>query len=271
MPELPEVETIKNQIEEFVPFTVKKIFKSEHAGKILIIKDFSPVNREVVKISRHGKVLDFVLKNGEHIVSRLGMSGGWRKYDTSPKEKHAHITLKIQSGKKIVFLAYVDPRRFGKIYFFSSDSALLYFKKLGVDVSSNLFTPEYLLNICKKHGKRSIKVLLLEQKYFAGIGNYIASEICALSKILPTRKAVSISLSDAKKMCEATKKIISRNIKSQGMSFKGGYFDVSGSKGDALNNLVVFYQETCGMCKKTKVEKIILGGRGTYYCPRCQK
>ena len=69
----------------------------------------------------------------------------------------------------------------------------------------------------------------------------------------------------------ATKSVLEGSIKSNGMTFSGGYADTKGEKGEGVQNLVVFYQKVCGLCKTNTIKKIVLAQRGTYYCPHCQK
>ena len=215
--------------------------------------------------------MDFCLDRNFHIISQLGMSGSWRISSKKIFEKHTHLNMKAKHNGKTFFLAYVDPRRFGKMRFFNEKNAGEFFDKLGVDVSSKDFSADYIYSTFQVHPKKIIKSFLLEQKYFAGIGNYMASEILALSRILPTRECKTISKEEACKIKKSTKKVIEGSLKKQGLTFSGGYVDAHGEKGKALQNLVVFHQKICGMCKKADVIKTIIGGRGTFFCPKCQK
>jgi len=80
-----------------------------------------------------------------------------------------------------------------------------------------------------------------------------------------------VTKAEALKIRDAVHSVIYQGIKLKGNTFSGGYSDTTGSKGEGLQNLVVFYQEICGLCQTSKVKKIVLAGRGTYYCPACQK
>ena len=123
----------------------------------------------------------------------------------------------------------------------------------------------------KKFPNRQLKPFLLDQKYFAGSGNYIACEICAQAGIRPTRKCAKITKAEALKIKKATDSVINSSIENKGQSFSGGYRDATGEVDQGVQNLVVFYQKICGLCKKTEVKKIELKGRGTYFCPSCQR
>lgn len=115
-----------------------------------------------------------------------------------------------------------------------------------------------------------LKVHLLDQKLFAGSGNYIASEICARAKILPTRLNKDIKKSEFPKILKAIHTVLDGSLTSGGTTFQS-YRDSTGEKGKGVEHLVVYNQKICQMCKKTPVKKIILAQRGTYYCPNCQK
>jgi formamidopyrimidine-DNA glycosylase len=102
------------------------------------------------------------------------------------------------------------------------------------------------------------------------VGNYLACEICAHAGIHPLRLCKDLNENDFKKILSGIKLSLSKSLKNGGATFHGGYQDAHGDKGEGLKTLVVFYQKVCGLCKKMKVEKIYLDGRGTYFCPVCQ-
>ena len=193
MPELPEVETIKNQLNEKVENAkILEITYSDVIGSI-IKKDFPSLNgKTITRFDRYSKVLLIHLDNTHVIQSGLGMSGSWRLWNQIEDIPHTHMTIKCEVNKKIVYLAYVDPRRFGKMYFFTNDEWSEKKKSMGVDVSSDEFTLDYLEYCLKKYPARQLKPYLLDQKFFGGIGNYIASEICARAGIRPQRRCKKI-------------------------------------------------------------------------------
>ena len=274
MPELPEVETIKNQLSTKLPLYIKKVSYSPVVSSILKDKDknFSPKGKTLVEIRRNGKMLDFVLDDKFHILSHLGMSGSWRMGSEKITVKHTHIQLEgtSEDGSPL-FFAYVDPRRFGNMYFYKEEKALEYQSKLGMDISSEDFTAQYIYEVLKKYPNRQLKPFLLDQKYFAGCGNYIACEICARAGIRPTRRSGKITKGESKRIKDATVSVLEGQIQRNGLTFSGGYSDAFGDKGEGVRDLVVFHQKTCGLCGKEDVKKIVLAQRGTYYCPHCQK
>jgi formamidopyrimidine-DNA glycosylase len=212
-------------------------------------------------------MLDFLFDDGSHLLSHLGMTGTWLVGEKINSTKHTHLTLQSSN----ITLAYDDPRRFGHMYYYSEEEAAKKLAELGMDLADPEFDLEYLSNAIKRYPERALKVTLLDQKMFAGSGNYIANEICARAGIRPTRKCKAVKKDEFPKILKAIKAVLAPALASGGTTFQGGYRDSSGEKGMGLQHLVVFYQKICQMCKKTKVKKIILAQRGTYYCPHCQK
>lgn len=271
MPELPEVETIKNQIQKKLPIKISKVEKSQVSNSIIKQIDYPLKNLKIEKIKRIGKVLEFSFNDEQYLISGLGMSGSWRVSKEKINEKHTHIQFSGTNKNGKIYLGYIDPRRFGKSYFLTKSNKLKWLERLGADVSTKEFNLNYLLNLKKTKPEKIIKSFLLDQKYFAGVGNYMASEFCAHAGILPTRKMKSLSTNDLKKLLNAVEIVLKGSIEYGGTTFSGGYQDANGDKGEGVKNLRVFYQEYCQNCKVTKVKKITLAQRGTYFCPKCQK
>ena len=272
MPELPEVETIRRQLSCEVPFRIKKIEYSDKALSIVKERHFKLEGKGILKIVRHGKVLNFCLEGNNHVISHLGMSGSWRLSAEKVLEKHTHVQWEgVRPNGERIYFAYVDPRRFGRIFYFDRTRLQTYSARWGVDVSSAEFQGDYIRSVFKWHPDRKLKELLLDQKYFAGIGNYLACEICAHAGLRPTRRVKTITRRDCQKIRDAVELVIGGQIQHKGLTFQGGYTDARGERGEGLSHLVVFHQKICGLCQKTPVKKIILTQRGTFYCPRCQR
>ncbi len=270
MPELPEVETIKNQIIPHLPFKVKKVILSNVSDSIVKDKDFPLKNFTVEKVERQGKVMRFFLDGDKRIISGLGMSGSWRISHLPITEKHTHVQLCGENEEGDFFLGYIDPRRFGNMHFFNKENEAKWLTRLGVDVSKSEFNLDYLLNLKKQKPNKVIKPFLLEQNFFAGVGNYMASEMCARAGFRPTRQMKTLKRLDLERLIEATKVVLDQTISTGGTTFSGGYQDANGKRGEGVKNLVVFHQEVCGLCGKSDIKKIVLAGRGTYYCKHCQ-
>jgi formamidopyrimidine-DNA glycosylase len=267
MPELPEVETIRSQLSHYLPFKIFSLASTPGLKQNILHTELDLVNKTIISIKRKGKMLDFIFDDGSHLLSHLGMTGTWLIGAEIKSGKHTHLTLK---GKEYT-LAYDDPRRFGHMYYYSAIEAEKKLNELGMDLADPEFDLAYLTQAIKRYPERALKVTLLDQKLFAGSGNYIANEICARAGIRPTRKCKAVKKDEFPKILKAIKKVLAPAIASGGTTFQGGYRDSTGEKGQGVQHLVVFYQKICQMCKKTPVKKIILAQRGTYYCPKCQK
>jgi formamidopyrimidine-DNA glycosylase len=274
MPELPEVETIRRQLLKYLPMKIEKTSHSKEAVKDLLHTPFKPkLPLTLETIERRGKMLIFKFDQDLVMLSHLGMTGTWRISDSELSDvKHQHLKLiGVDKNNSPLHLTYVDPRRFGHLYLFKNADAQRKIDELGIDLASPDFTLEYMSECLRRYPERALKVTLLDQSLFAGSGNYIANEICALAGILPTRQCKNIKKNEFKKIHNATLNVITNAITSQGVTFQGGYQDAFGDKGAGVSNLVVFYQKICQMCLKTPIVKINLAQRGTYYCPKCQK
>lgn len=292
MPELPEVETIKSQLHAILPFKISSAFFAPLAQRIIKQKDFDPTEFTIINIRRQAKWLIFELHPFGYILSHLGMSGSWRMSSQRLHEKHGHIEFideqQISSPRKnfhsslheknlssYPVLTYVDPRRFGHFYLLNNDNFKIKESTFPIDVTSQDFDEDHIAELFFRYPQKMIKPFLLDQKSFPGVGNYMASEICARAGILPTRFTGDLEAHDINKIKEALDTVITGAINTRGTTFSGGYRDAQGSKGEGVKHLVVFYQKYCQIClthnRHSSVTKLILGGRGTYYCSHCQK
>ena len=275
MPELPEVETIKQQLTPILPFKIEAAVFSPLTKRMVKQMDFDPTGFTIIKIRRHAKWLIFDLHPHGHLLSHLGMSGSWQMSHNPLAEKHGHIEFIDKSKSEFGVLTYIDPRRFGHFYALSNENFAEKVKELPEDVSSPDFDESRIALELFRYPQRPIKPHLLDQKAFPGVGNYMASEICARAGILPDRLAGDITPEEITKMKSAIDVVISGAVETKGTTFSGGYRDANGSKGEGVKHLVVFYQHHCQMClekgKVTKVIKTTMAGRGTYHCPVCQR
>ncbi|MBN2526790.1 MAG: Fpg/Nei family DNA glycosylase [Deltaproteobacteria bacterium] len=271
MPELPEVETIRQQLLPCLPAKIKQTRYSRVVGSILKTKMFSPTGKTIATISRKGKLLDFIFADGTHMISGLGMSGGWRYSFLPITAKHTHIQFTCENANGQIYLAYVDPRRFGNCHLLDGQNAERQLARLGVDVSTKEFNVDYVAALCNRFPNREIKPFLLDQACFAGVGNYMACEVLAHSRIHPERMSHTLCAKEYRQLVRAMQLVVGGSLKKRGLTFSGGYTDAKGEKGAALNNLVVFHQKICGLCQTTEVTRILQKGRTTWYCPHCQK
>jgi formamidopyrimidine-DNA glycosylase len=263
MPELPEVETIRREI---LPFVKGKTFSGLEIIDHRNIKGISPKQLEkklsrkkILGIERRAKYLVFPLSPGGYLVVHLGMTG---RLLFAP-DGYVKIVFKFSDGKKLYFS---DARLFGKVRYFDEDPKL----ELGPEPFSKEFTPARLKEMLAKK-KIAVKVALLDQKMLSGVGNIYANEALFRAGIDPRRKTNSLADSEIKKLHAAILAVLSEAIKLRGTS-DSWYVDASGKKGGFQERLKVYGRkgEPCYKCR-SKVVRISLGQRGTFYCPRCQK
>lgn len=273
MPELPEVETIKSQLQPILPFRIDEVYYSDRTSRLIKTRDFNLQGLTITKIYRRAKWLLMDLDNGGHLVSHLGMSGSWQMSKERLQEHHGHIEFIDHRNQNV--LTYIDPRRFGHFYIANKETFEKKLSEIPLDVGDASFDESKIAEQFFRYPQRPLKPLLLDQKAFPGVGNYMASEICARSGIIPTRPAGEITADEIAKIKKAIEIVISGAVETKGTTFSGGYRDATGSRGEGVKHLVVFYQEYCQMCaeknRETKVIKTIMNGRGTYHCPICQR
>lgn len=279
MPELPEVETIKNAVE-----------KAVNGGRILSATVRQPKLREtvpadfserisgarIVGLKRIAKYMVMNLDNGLSIIWHFGMSGKIKTEPAVPEilDKHDHIIISTDKGAII----YNDPRRFGLVTLCESENLKKHhcFKRIGLDPWDENLTAEYLLAKFKNR-KTAIKISLLDQEIICGIGNIYASEILYKARILPQRASESVSKREAEKIISYTREILSESIKAGGSTIHD-YKRPDGDIGYFQQKHCV-YNKTgqrcpdcrCNIEKSGGIQKDVQGGRSTFYCPILQK
>ncbi|OYT41025.1 DNA-formamidopyrimidine glycosylase [Candidatus Pacearchaeota archaeon ex4484_26] len=268
MPELPEVETIKRELErEIKGRTIIKV-KNLDAK---VSKD-SPISLEKVKgrireIKRRAKLL-LIFVDSLVLVIHLKLTGQLLYQKKLQKDKSTRIVFYLNRG----FLVFNDPRRFGFIKVFTEKQLKDYLQKVdyGIEPLSKKFTLDAFKKIIDNR-ETKIKQLLMDQSKIAGIGNVYSVESLFESRILPTRTAKSLNEKEITTLYKALRKILIKAIKYKGASVDT-YLDLYGKKGKMVPFLKVYGREgkPCFRCKG-KIKRIMLGGRGTYFCPSCQK
>ena len=269
MPELPEVETVKKALLKEVKN--KKIISASIYWDNIIscpsIKEFQKQikNQNINDILRKGKWLIFELDD-YYLLSHLRMEGKYIIRKTNdPKEKHQHVLFHLSDGTD---LRYNDTRKFGKMYLLNKKTAFNEkpLSSLGLEPWDKKLTPEYLKN---KFHKKPIKTELLDQTIITGIGNIYADEILFLSKINPKTIATNLSAKDYQNIIKYTKEVLEKAIEFGGTTVKS-YESSEGVHGNFQSHLLVHTKKECPICHN-KITKITVGGRGTYYCEKCQK
>ncbi|MFA5361696.1 MAG: bifunctional DNA-formamidopyrimidine glycosylase/DNA-(apurinic or apyrimidinic site) lyase [Candidatus Omnitrophota bacterium] len=266
MPELPEVETIKRDLKKAV---VGKRIAEVCVYNPAVIR-FPSVDKfkkglvglEITDILRKGKVLILELSNGKALVIHLKMTG---QLVYPGSGRGSRLSFRFADGR---IMDFSDQRLFAEVRLLDDWRSLRFIQQLGPEPFD--LTPE---DFKEKLGTKrtKIKPLLMEQDFIAGIGNLYAAESLFRAGIHPARPACSLSGEEKEKLLLAIKDILKEAVKHGGSSVDT-YVRLSGRKGSFKSRHKVYGREgeRC-FCCKTPVKRISLGGRGTYFCPRCQR
>ncbi len=287
MPELPEVEIVKQSLSQKIKQKkIKKVIIKNRNLRFKITPDFERLlkNKIIKKVSRFSKYLILNLYGGSFCLIHLGMSGtihlikkddlgkftntSFYSFPKLPK-KHNHVEIQFEDLKII----YNDPRRFGFFKFLSNKQALVEkFSRLGPEPFSQNFDLKYLLNYFLNK-KKDIKSFLLDQNFVSGIGNIYANEILFLSRINPKKIAMKLSKEECKKIIFFSKKVLNNAIKKGGSTIRD-FKNTSGLSGNFQREFKVYQRENLNCLKKKcngKIKKIFISNRSTFFCNICQK
>ena len=279
MPELPEVETIKEALKKSISNAkIESITIRNRKFREEVPSDFERivVDTTITKIYRNAKYLVLELSNNYSIIWHLGMSGKVKIQETLPSEieKHDHITIKTDKG----YITYNDARRFGLMTHCESDKINKHhlFANIGIDPFSSDLTAYYLATKLKNK-KNPIKLSLLDQSIINGIGNIYASEALYDANISPLRESNTLTLNELDMLILSVRKILEKAIKAGGSTLKD-YRKPDGSMGYFQNSHCVYDKEghrcpncTCDINKTKGIKRIVQGGRSTFYCETKQK
>lgn len=272
MPELPEVETVRRQLSqhivgmkiEDVVISYEKMIKPDLVTFTNYVKGAT-----FLEPTRIGKYLFLHLDNGKTIISHLRMEGKYAYGAIGmPYTKHCHVRF-IGSDSE---LHYNDTRKFGTMELVDTEKHLQVksIAKLGPEPFFEKCTAAYLHGQLKRR-HAPIKSVLLDQSVMTGIGNIYADEILFATKLHPETKANTISKQKAGQIITEARRILTNGIKAGGASIRT-YQSLNTIDGMFQLELAVHMQKDkpCLVCQ-TPIMKIKVGGRGTYFCPRCQK
>ena len=269
MPELPEVETSVQAIQEFAGQNIESIkINNPNLRWKLDSLAFSKIKKQRVKtIYRRAKYILFKLEKNIVLI-HLGMTGTLRIAEKSSNfyKKHDHIEFIFLKNK----LIFNDPRRFGSMHIISDPNKHFLLKELGVEPLSKEFNEEYLFHRIKK-SLSPIKTALMNQKHVVGIGNIYASEILFDAKIRPTRKSRTLTKKEMARITTSSKKILKEAIKAGGTTLQD-FYQPNGNKGYFKLDLAVYDRanQKCKKCKKETIKRIVQSQRATFYCRECQ-
>jgi formamidopyrimidine-DNA glycosylase len=266
MPELPEVETIKRDLEKLV--LGKKIIEVRVHNPMIIrepgVSGFKKglCGAAIKRVLRRAKLLIFELSNGKALTAHLKMTG---QFVYPGGKANSRVAFHLSDGK---ILDFNDQRLFAELRLLSDWHSLKFVQSLGPE-PEDLSLQKFKEMLSGK--KTKIKPLLMDQTFISGIGNLYASEILFHAKINPERPANKLNEKEKELLFKAINDILNAAIRHAGSSIDD-YVRVSGEKGGYVKYHKVYgrAEKPCLICK-TIIKKIAQGGRGTYFCPRCQK
>ncbi len=273
MPELPEVETVRRQLE---PVLVGRRFESVQIDDPRLVRPFEPVavaaeleGERVAELDRRGKYLIFRFESGRVLLVHLRMTGSFRhrRNGVGEDDPHRRAVVRLDDGSDV---AYRDVRRFGTWLLVEPEEVEPYLAdRLGEEPLVAGFTPARLAR--RLAGRRApIKAALLDQRTLAGLGNIYVDEALWRARIHPKRPARELDRNDVRRLHGAIRRVLQTAIERRGSTLRD-YSTPRGRRGSMQRAFKVYGRtnEPCGRCG-TPIEKTRAGGRGTWYCPHCQ-
>ena len=286
MPELPEVEVTRRTLLKFIENKVIKNIKINNPNlRFKIPANFKKnvTGQKIIRVLRRSKYILIYLKNDYVMIAHLGMSGKFiiknnyskdflktNYYSNEFSSKHNHLEFFFSNNLKVI---YNDPRRFG---FFLLDkisklNVNKFLSKLGPEPLGKDLKKDYLI-LKTKATQRTIKTLLMDQRFISGIGNIYANEILFLAKIKPNKISSKLSLVDIGRLHPSIGKVLKRALKLGGSSIKDFKSSV-GEKGRFQNEFKVYDREDL-KCLRTGcsglIARVVSQGRASFFCNECQ-
>ena len=273
MPELPEVETVRRQLE---PVLVGRRFESVEIDDPRLVRPFEPVavaaeleGERVAEVDRRGKYLIFRFESGRVLLVHLRMTGSFRhrRNGVGEDDPHRRAVVRLDDGSDV---AYRDVRRFGTWLLVEPEELEPYLAaRLGEEPLLAGFTARRLAR--RLAGRRApIKAALLDQRTLAGLGNIYVDEALWRARIHPKRPARDLDANDVRRLHGAIRRVLQTAIERRGSTLRD-YSTPRGRRGSMQREFKVYgrMNEACERCG-TPIEKTRAGGRGTWYCPHCQ-
>jgi formamidopyrimidine-DNA glycosylase len=274
MPELPEVETIRQKLE---PRLVGRRFDRVEIGDPRLVRPFEPdavaaelEGERVSALERRGKYLIVRFESGRALLIHLRMTGSLRHAvnGTLVEDPHRRAVVKLDDGSDV---AYRDVRRFGTWQLLEAGELEPYLDdRLGVEPLERTFTARRLAQ--RVEGRRApIKAALLDQRTVAGLGNIYVDEALWRAQVHPLRPAGTLEADELARLTRSIKDALKTGVKQQGASLRD-YSTPDGGRGRMQDRFRVYGRDgrPCPRCG-TPIDKIRTAGRGTWYCPNCQR
>lgn len=279
MPELPEAETVARALDRAVKkrkITKVAIFAPKLRTPLGPLCAAKLEGRAIVGCRRRARYVVADLDDGRTLVFHFGMSGTVRvEKQTTARRKHDHAELSLDDGRA---LRFNDPRRFGSLEVqpCGDDGWPTSLANIGVEPLSDAFTGETLYRAAHGGGaksrrpcKRAVKELIMDNAVVTGIGNIYAAETLFACGIRPQRLASRLTRAECDALAREAKRILALAI-SWGGTTVHDFKSVDGTEGQFVQQLKIYGQSVCPVCG-AKVAKVVLGGRTSWYCPKCQK
>jgi len=270
MPELPEVETIVRGLRE--PLVGRQFTGVRVGWENLVARptvgefERGLVGQRILGLKRRGKYLVFALSGGGSLIIHLRMTGRLLiKNSNDELDKHDHLIFELDDGRE---LRFNNVRKLGRVYLVDDEDEIV--GRLGPEPLDDDFTQaDFAALLSARRGM--IKPLLLNQQFMAGIGNIYADEALFVARIHPERKADTLTAGEVERLYHAIRQVLAQGIQNRGTTFSD-YLDAEGREGRNQEHLRVFRRtgQPCPRCG-TPIERTVVGGRGTYFCPKCQK
>lgn len=276
MPELPEVETVRRGLSEFVRgFLIDEV--EELHPRVRRASSIAPLHAlqgaKIVDIRRRGKFLWFILDRPEVLVAHLGMTGQF--LIASPKRpapKHVRAAFTMSKGRRRRTLAFNDQRTFGWL---SIEETMDGIPTSAQHIAKDPFDPDFDISLALRDFKRrnlKVKSALLNQGIMSGVGNIYADEALWRARVHPESLTSSLSMRKIGSLVESAIQVMAEAIEKGGTSFDDMYVHVNGESGFFEQSLAA-YGRTDSPCPRcgTPIKKIIVAQRASHFCPRCQR
>jgi len=264
MPELPEIYNISNQLnKEIVNLKITGVIINQEKSINLEVEDFIKLllNQEIKTVTSKGKWVEITFTSLDNLYINLGMGGDLLYSDSIPEKKHQAI-INLDNGKLLSFRFWW----FGYIHFVKKDEIHQMTNKLGLDIFRDNVSKEQFIKQIKQR-KGSLKTYLLNQKNFAGIGNYYIHDILFNAKINPLKKINEVSTQKLGRLYNSIISEFQDSISKRGAHYE---YDIHHNYGEFTANKVAYKDGQLCICN-TVIKKVKTGATSSYYCPKCQK
>lgn len=290
MPELPEVEGVVRDLKPLVEGkTIQHVnlsdvvFQSHANNKKTIVKNddvhyFQEMMRDmtITKVERRAKYIFIHLEKNDEpfvLVNHLGMTGAWfvvrdiAEITEDKFRKHIHAIFELTNGE---YFIYSDIRRFGELRFIKAIEDHEPLTKMAPEPFAEEAC-QFFLEQCKKprYENKAIKEVIMDGQVISGCGNIYATEALFATKIRPTKKVKSISRAKKIELFEAIVAVLKESIENGGSTISD-YRSVNGGAGSMQDRLKMYSRKGCPLCQ-TPTKSVVIAGRTSTYCPKCQK